>query len=348
MAAARGETRITKRQKNDDCSDESASTIQGDCKFLQLPRELRDMIYKYRFSSTRLTFGKRRVNISSSWTEFKPAPNSLAILRTCQQIYDEISQTWLGEVLFNFEEMEALLDKLSLLPTPTMGRIRHVRIRDNLLWVKEPDGWERRWIETLVHFIPELGLETLTLLGPDDDDDAERCITELIRICHGWKELRVIMPHSHMLSYMLDEEVPLKQWLKLLATRDGIESEASISVHQATAPQSSVRSPDTRQVFTRTLNGSISALQDIPATVVPVIEEGINNDTLVIVKRGRQANVSKKEAASDGWAWAEGMSWKDVKSGGITHGPDEPTGGNRLQANREQEDEYVDPYDYEW
>ena len=96
-------------------------------KFLLLPRELRFQIYNYLFASTRLTFGKKLVSCSER-RAMKPAPNSLAILRTCRQINLEARAFWLGRVLFNFECVESLLDKLSAQPSSIVGQIRHLRI----------------------------------------------------------------------------------------------------------------------------------------------------------------------------------------------------------------------------
>lgn len=105
---------------------------QSSSRLLQLQRELRDQIYKHLFWSTRLTFGKRyflhgkdpkfvantRENdYMIKW--LKPAPNSLAILRTCRQTYSETTNRWIGEVLFNFERTVDMLDKLDSLSPST-------------------------------------------------------------------------------------------------------------------------------------------------------------------------------------------------------------------------------------
>jgi hypothetical protein len=124
---------------------------QSSIRLLQLPQELRDQVYKHLFWSTRLTFGKRyflpekhqkfvantrKIEYMIKW--LKPAPNSLAILRTCRQTYSEATNRWVGEVLFNFERAEDMLDKLDSLSPSTIASIRHLRVCDTNFWVAPP------------------------------------------------------------------------------------------------------------------------------------------------------------------------------------------------------------------
>lgn len=41
----------------------------------------------------------------------KSTPNVLSMVQVCRQISLEVGSDWLGQVLFNFERVEALLDK---------------------------------------------------------------------------------------------------------------------------------------------------------------------------------------------------------------------------------------------
>lgn len=54
----------------------------------QFPGEIRNQIYACLFTSTRLTFGERRISRSRRET-IKPTPNSLAILHTYHHIRQE-------------------------------------------------------------------------------------------------------------------------------------------------------------------------------------------------------------------------------------------------------------------
>ena len=129
---------------------------QPNCRLLQLPRELRDKVYNFLFLSTRITFGKRiagrydyKFNFMSTRTVgertagrnkyIKPAAHSLALLRVCRQIFDETKSLWLERVLFNFESIEGIFDKLLYLPSATLSRIRYLRTREDS-WILSFDN----------------------------------------------------------------------------------------------------------------------------------------------------------------------------------------------------------------
>lgn len=131
---------------------------------LRLPRELRDMVYVALFASTRLTFGQSHVEQKTTKTII-PALNSLAILRTCHQIHAEAGRLWRHRVLFNFENAEALLDKLSLLAPTALSQIRHLRTSRSSLQFDVPG--ENPVAYRLVSFLrllPGLRLDTLTVI----------------------------------------------------------------------------------------------------------------------------------------------------------------------------------------
>src|SRR2546429_1002562 len=168
---------------------------------LQLPRELRDQIYTCLFASTRITFGERNSRITTK--TMKPAPNSLAILRTCRQINQEAGALWLNHVLFNFENPEDLLDKLSTLPSTTLSQIRHVRTGGRPLMLQpigDDDDVYYRLVWAL-KLLPGLRLNTLTVLGSSGGEIAYDTLEGLIKYGNGWKELHFITPNSTMLGF---------------------------------------------------------------------------------------------------------------------------------------------------
>jgi hypothetical protein len=59
---------------------------------LQLPHEVRAMIYKCLFTPTRLVHGSRYFNNPYTVRSIRPCPNSLAILRICHQIHQKAPQ----------------------------------------------------------------------------------------------------------------------------------------------------------------------------------------------------------------------------------------------------------------
>lgn len=80
------------------------------CILISIPAEIRQMILKELFSSTRLTFGYRQINYM--FRKVLPTRNALAILRVCRQINQEADVLWMSRVLFNFEDGMSLLDKV--------------------------------------------------------------------------------------------------------------------------------------------------------------------------------------------------------------------------------------------
>lgn len=245
--------------------------------------------------------------------------------------------------------METLLEKLSSLPTATTERTRHLRIQDSDVCLWSPAGWENRWIEHLLPLFPELRLETLTVLGPAVGEDAEQCLSELIRIGHGWKQLYFITPNSYILAEGPASWVSLKRWLNLLATQDGMDSEGSISIHQETAEKASAMTFAARHHFSPIVNFSTLDVDDIPSMAsLAITQEMFDLEPLVIVERGRQASCSNKEAAKNVWYEAENMSWRDIRSREILHEHDEVIEYGEPQGDRVQVDKYVNPLEYEW
>jgi hypothetical protein len=66
--------------------------------------------------STRVSFGQRGIERIGS-INLKPAPRALAVLCLCRRIHEEAKSFWLSRILFDFEDVKSLLDKLSALPS---------------------------------------------------------------------------------------------------------------------------------------------------------------------------------------------------------------------------------------
>ena len=95
------------------------------------------------------------------------AIHSLALLRACRQIYEETKSLWLGRILFDFNHVITLLDKLSSLPAFTLSRIRFIRVSADPL-VLRVEGQNHHPFYRLVwvlKLLPHLRLDTLTVLG---------------------------------------------------------------------------------------------------------------------------------------------------------------------------------------
>lgn len=145
--------------------------------------EIRHMIYSELFYSTRLARGNRRES-STKAKKIRPAPNALAILRTCHRAYNE-TNTWLRKVLFHFEDPMTMLDKLTPLAPDVLSNLRHLRVSGNLLKPGVPGyGGRHRLAFTLRH-LPGLNLDTLTVLDSGFSRTNYRTIEELVSESSG-------------------------------------------------------------------------------------------------------------------------------------------------------------------
>ncbi|KAJ5174779.1 uncharacterized protein N7482_000656 [Penicillium canariense] len=296
---------------------------------LQLPGDIRNQIYTCLFASTRLTFGERRITRITRKT-MNPAPNSLAILRTCRQVKQEAEALWLGLVLFSFETPESMLDKLSPLPLTTLSEIRHVRVggRSLMLQPIDDDGGVYYRLVWVLKLLPGLRLDKLTILGPPSSAVAYDTLGGLIEYGNGWRELHFITPNSKMLGfaninmYMVDpylREPQPSTWSDILSSRDGANSGASVTIFRSTQSDSpgSVINPRTRQPFEQKLITPNQA--DFGMTEDRDLLSGseASKELLVVVKRGRHAHIEEQDSPpfmfEDIRDWAHGMTWAEIR-----------------------------------
>lgn len=336
--------------------------------FLQLPRELRDQVYCCLFASTRITSGERYTSRVTTKT-MKPAPNALALLRTCRQINQESRALWLGHVLFNFENPEDLLDKLSTLPSTTLSQIRHVRTSGIPLMLR-PLGDDDEVYYRLawaLKLLPGLYLDKLTVLGSSSGEIAYDTLEGLIKYGNGWKELHFITPNSTMLGFakqvmfMADPYWRKPQpsaWDKMLRQRDGADSGASITIYRSTqsvAP-GAVTNACTRQIFEQ----KVSSPEDLETFGVTEDEELLGEkekgkELLVVVKRGGAATIAEQDRPpyrleGDIREWAHGMTWAQIRRQCIDFLMDEDEDDDYLTGkDKEVEvDSYKEVDEYEW
>lgn len=324
--------------------------------FLQIPRELRDQIYVCLFASTRITFGKRLTSLSTKKT-MKPAPNALAILRTCRQINQEARAFWLGHVLFNFEHVGDLLDKLSILPPTTLSQIRHLRTSARLLMLVQLDT-TMRCIYTLtwaLKLLPGLRLDRLTVLAWSDEF-AYNTLDGLIKYGNGWRELRFITLSSTMHDRLAEVDIwedlwhtpQPSTWEEILRQRDGADSGASITIYrsiQSDAP-GAVMNPCRRQILEGALPrepGKLSTT-DTENTELRGKED---REVLFVVKRGHAAEIAEQDGPpftleGDIRQWAHGMTWNEIRRQCIDD-------FIRTEEDEEFEvDSYKDVDEYKW
>ncbi|ERF75380.1 hypothetical protein EPUS_00173 [Endocarpon pusillum Z07020] len=336
--------------------------------FLQIPRELRDQIYVCLFASTRITFGEKYISRITTKT-MKPAPNSLAILRTCRQINQEAGAFWLGHVLFNFEHPEDLLDKLSKLPPTTLSQIRHLRTSGRPLML-QPIGYGDDVFYRLVwalKLLPGLRLHRLTVLGGSSGEIGYDTLDGLIKYGNGWRELRFITLDSAMHQFTemdflgnLDWDKPQPStWEEILRQRDGADSGASITIYrsiQSDAP-GAVMNPYRRQILEGALPREPGKLgvTDTENMELRAKEEG--KEVLFVVKRGHAAEIAEQDGPpytleDDIRQWAHGMTWNEIRRQCIDFHVDEDMDVDDF-FHTEKDDEvevnnYKDVDEYEW
>ncbi|ESZ96293.1 hypothetical protein SBOR_3348 [Sclerotinia borealis F-4128] len=233
---------------------------------MKFPAEIRQMIFKHLFDSTRLTFGYRQIKYG--FRKVLPSRNALAILRVCRQIYQEADHLWLSRVLFNFEDGMTLIDKLSSLPISTLEQIRHVRTRMLQDEPEIPAGIT----EELAHglrLLPGLKLDTLSLVSPwrlnRSDYFGSPDINRFLRTKFPCKELHLITPGSpfHETDKWTHEQASgafedkIDAWANTLTEAGDAAPQVTIAVFQSTELNSdltgTVYNDSARQVLEETV-----------------------------------------------------------------------------------------------
>jgi len=205
-----------------------------------------------KWSTFRNNFSRPIANLlfsRSNWDEKNRnlAIHSLALLRACRQIYEETKSLWLGRILFDFNHVITLLDKLSSLPAFTLSRIRFIRVSADPL-VLRVEGQNHHPFYRLVwvlKLLPHLRLDTLTVLGTYHGP--LNYITLGTFVQHGscWKELRFVTRDSSMLGFSRAEPMGVSDpyrrkpqplsWNQILLARDGTDSKARMLVSPSIA-----------------------------------------------------------------------------------------------------------------
>ncbi|KAI9771756.1 MAG: hypothetical protein M1839_002721 [Geoglossum umbratile] len=302
---------------------------------LQLPREIRDLIWECLLISTTLTSGELYTSQISP-IQVNPKPNSLAILRTCRQIYLETKDLWLKLVLFDFTHIEYLLDKFSSLPLPILSQIRRTRVSSCPLMLSPPDRDDDVYyrLGNTFTLLPGLQLKTLEV-----DASIEQTvviydtISSLVEKSNGWRELQVYIPHSQALAYKVDPDEYFglpeyrrapqpDSWTRALRRRDGQNSVSEVKIYRAKqldADPGAVYDPSMRETFTQEPQADPSFGLEEDAFLVSKREAG--KGMLIVVKRAPDAEIvedierqnAQEYDGRDIRQWAGNMTWAKIK-----------------------------------
>ncbi len=274
----------------------------------ELPRELRDEIFVTLFNSTRLTFGMRYNGLQGE-RFMKPAPYSLGLLRTCNQIFAETRDIWIKHVLFNFEDPKTMLNKLSDLPDSTVSKIRHLRLTGfpMMRYLKGFDDLMYRH-DSVFQLLPALQLDCLTIVAVPPAAPEYDAITNLIYRGSGWKELQFITKSSSMLGFAPSRSHGSREtgdifrqpqpmfWNSTLLKRDGETSGASVQIYRADEADNtaSVLSADKRKPFAQAPHEDSSRDFGLSEDEEMTKGYGARKALLVLVRRGENIDINHR------------------------------------------------------
>ncbi|KAK1817661.1 hypothetical protein LTR12_007969 [Friedmanniomyces endolithicus] len=285
---------------------------------MQLPQEMRDLIYGFVFCSTRFSYGKRAVGRNKLCRVLSANPGkALSLLRTCRRVHAETGNQCLSQVLFHFEDPEALLDKLSRVNDTVRGGIRNLRIFGLSLLISQDDKGnaeeQNQYLSNstarILKLLPCLNLDKLTILGGIPAPLSYDTLDILIRHSDGWKELHFLSHDSEDLGYACSPDLMtlgyhgyLRQpqpatWQAALERRDGPASRSSVMVYRSTdSTPCSLLDPNKRAVFTQHYEVGQS-----PRTYASVEDPALmaaserTKEILVVVKRGVGVDYAEKK-----------------------------------------------------
>lgn len=238
----------------------------------------------------------------------RPAPHSLALLRICHQTYAETHDIWIQRVLFNFEDPQTMLNKLSEIPESTVAKIRHLRLVGSpmMRYLKGFDDLMYRQ-DSVFHLVPALRLDCLTIIAVAPAAPEYDAVTNLINRGNGWKELRYITRSSRMLGFSpsrshgsretgdIRRQPQPRFWNKKLLNRDGEGSGAVIEVYRTLEEDDpeSVLCPSRRELFEQNPEDGLKdfGLVDDEAMTKGA---GARKALLVSVKRGDNVDFSQR------------------------------------------------------
>lgn len=279
--------------------------------FRKLPPEIRLEVYSHLFHSTRLSFGKfesSQVRGKSDVIRLRPAPNSLSLLRVCSRFRDEVGHSWQGQVLFSFEDVKTMLDKLTSLDPQVLGRLRHMRYTERR-WQQEfpaQSTWRHEHqysLSRILKLLPGLCLDRLTVLGHSSRMLRYYELDDLINHSDGWKELYYLSWNSQMLGFLkhynksqstsFEAPQPLT-WSQALTRRDG--PTASVTIYRSTsaAKNGSILSrPETGQVYATPI-AEPGKIYEVKGTAGLMGWRQKKKEMLVVARRGEGIDYAEK------------------------------------------------------
>jgi hypothetical protein len=233
--------------------------------------------------------------------QIRPEPNGLAIIRTCQAAHDEIGDSWLRQVLFDFEESQTMLDTLVPSPRELIGKIRHMRVSTMPLLLSTMDDDTFYRVPAALRFLAGLQLDVLYV---HDDiftrvpEVTYKTFDDLVHTGDGWKELHFISKDSAMFAYGEHPDsghyyrrAPLPaHWNQILSERAGdVNTLPTVSIHRtlSTGDWNAIQDPSRRQAFSQVrLTTEEKESSGLEKDLTLSRPEEIGKAVLIVARRG--------------------------------------------------------------
>ncbi|RDW57844.1 uncharacterized protein DSM5745_11362 [Aspergillus mulundensis] len=278
-------------------------------RFLDLPPEIRLIIYRDHFTSKKLKF-RRLPKWPTYYKLEKPALDNLALLYTCKLVNHEARNLWLGQVTFVFRVVEDMLKTFSPLPMETLSRIRYANVKG---YSFTPIALSARifpqtyHIPFVLNLLPGLRLDTLTVIAVQYPEYLYDTITEFVKYGSGWRKLIYHAKDSQLLAFRRDPRLSSSSddvarsrrpqpstWQQQLIERDGTASNPSVTIYRSTKSRlaGSVLNPDTREIFEQKLQpGQQPEDFEIHGDALRG-DKDLQKEVLVVIQRGKNADIT--------------------------------------------------------
>jgi hypothetical protein len=219
-----------------------------------------------------------------------PEPCHLSLLRTCQLVRNEIGDSWLGQVSFEFKECETMLDVLTPLPRDIISKIRHVRViyKALLLNLSDASRVSEYRLAAILTLLPGLELDVLSAHCSETTHyQGRKILDEMVTAGNGWKQFELTCEQSMLSNVAIGATLQPNHWQRTLQIRDQMLPGSSVEIYRAKQENShwsDVMDPSKRDPFKQCYveNWSNTASNDVI--------QAMQKSMLVVVKRGKGAN----------------------------------------------------------
>ncbi|RYP28601.1 hypothetical protein DL767_007142 [Monosporascus sp. MG133] len=266
-----------------------------------------------------------------------------------------------------------MLNKLTAVPAGTLSKIRHLRVRGDMLTLTWPDHEYGVPLASVFKLLPGLKLNTLTVLRGHVDLTSYDSLSGLIADGDGWKELRYISHSSSLLGYsaLNDPSIPsgpnnpfglwdpnwgpptyLRKpqpefWRGVLSSRDGVSSNPSVAIYRSSkqGPIGWVIGEDSRLLFEQKPSEADTASFGLEVDASLCAGPEKFKELLIVARRGHGVDYQVKKGSPFVWRdirqACPGMTWREIKRKHIDMRSESPGGSD---SDSDSEDPFADAF----